>query len=782
MRALRHASTRPWRRTEFLRTVSLLGGLALLVIAVVSAVHAARQSARTDLDAALAVEATSQAGELAEYFDRARSLNLLLAQDSAFRRFEPGPDAPQDDEAVELGGEAAAALAYLERLYPGRISEACLIDASGTELARVVEEEVAPAAELSTEEASAPFFAPTMALSADRVHQAAPYRSPDTDVMVISNSTPLVTAAGRAWGLVHFEVALDSFRPVSEDARRSGIRSAIVDLPSGEVVLTDGRGASPFGTADPVAVRELVRTAVRGSSQLDDLPAAVAVLPRDPDNVNEWAVVTVATSHANPWQAVLRPATVTMAVAAVLLLGLAGVHLRLSQRQVRRASLSDELTGLPNRRLLGERIAQQLLHARRRGTTLAVLLIDLDRFKEVNDTLGHGYGDVLLKQVADRLRATVRDVDTVARLGGDEFAVLLSDVDGREGALTLARRCLDALQGPFVVDGVRLAVEASLGIALAPHHGRDEQALLRAADVAMYAAKETRGGAVLYDQDLDVNTPTRLALLADLRRALQEGELYLTYQPKVDVAADEVRGVEALVRWAHPTRGLVTPAEFVPVAEGTGLIVPLTVRTLELAIAQARRWLDEQRPLQIAVNLSPRCLLESGFAGTVAEILSRHGVPSGLIRLEITESTIMSDPARALDVLLALRELGVSLSIDDFGTGYSSMAYLKRLPVDELKIDRSFVLEMLQNSGDQVLVRSSIDLGHNLGLAVVAEGVEDEATLSALTGLGCDVVQGFHLARPMSADQVGSWLDGRGRRATPGAPPAPRAATAEVTG
>jgi EAL domain-containing protein (putative c-di-GMP-specific phosphodiesterase class I) len=282
--------------------------------------------------------------------------------------------------------------------------------------------------------------------------------------------------------------------------------------------------------------------------------------------------------------------------------------------------------------------------------------------------------------------------------------------------------------------------------------------VLRAADIAMYEAKVRKSGVVAYEPALDVHTPSRLALLGDLRRALGSDELVLHYQPKVDLDTGLVRSAEALVRWQHPERGLLPPGEFIDAAEGTGLILPLTLHTLELAAAQARAWYDAGSEIQVAVNLSPRCLLEVDLPEAVQEILVRHGLPPRLLRLEITESTVMTDPGRALGILTALQQSGVALSLDDFGTGYSSMSYLKRLPVDELKIDRSFVTDMLAAGSDSVLVRSSIDLGHNLGLVVVAEGVEDQGTMVALSALGCDVVQGYHLARPMPPDALTRWL------------------------
>src|SRR5680860_148701 len=291
--------------------------------------------------------------------------------------------------------------------------------------------------------------------------------------------------------------------------------------------------------------------------------------------------------------------------------------------------------------------------------------------------------------------------------------------------------------------------------------------LLRAADVAMYEAKEAKCGVSVYDPERDGNTPTRLALLGDLRRALQVGELFMLFQPKLHLSTDSIHSVEALVRWQHPTRGILTPDDFIPVAESTGLIMPLTMQTLDLAIAQARLWLDQNQPIQVAVNLSARCLMDPGFPASVQGVLHRHEIPAGLLRLEVTESAIMADPAHALAILTELQLSGISISIDDFGTGYSSMSYLKRLPVDELRIDRSFITHMLANGNgngsgnDGVLVRSSIDLGHNLGMSVVAEGVEDARTLETLKALGCDVIQGYHLGRPMSAAALGEFLGGR---------------------
>jgi diguanylate cyclase (GGDEF)-like protein len=435
-------------------------------------------------------------------------------------------------------------------------------------------------------------------------------------------------------------------------------------------------------------------------------------------------------------------------------------ELRSSAERDRHQATHDALTGLPNWALLRDRLEQGLAAATRSDGEVALLLIDLDRFKEINDSLGHTYGDKLLVQVGPRLQSVLRDGDTVARLGGDEFAVLLPSVDGVAEAQAVAERLREALHRPFDVEGVALDVEASIGIVLSPWHGTDTEVLLRNADIAMYAAKELKSGAVVFTPEDHVTAPWRLTLLGDLRRALEgDEELYLNYQPKYTLDGERIEGVEALLRWQHPAQGLIPPGEFIPVAEGTGIILRLTERVLGLALAQMRVWLDAGHGVPVAVNLSTRCLLDAGLPDMVQRLLAEHGVPANLLRLEVTESAVMGDAARCMEVLQRLHDLGLKLSIDDFGTGYSSMAYLRRLPVDELKIDRSFVLGMTTTSQDAVLVRTAIDLGHNLGLTVVAEGVEGAEHVQALRALGCDIAQGFHYARPMMGEALGELLD-----------------------
>jgi diguanylate cyclase (GGDEF)-like protein len=463
-------------------------------------------------------------------------------------------------------------------------------------------------------------------------------------------------------------------------------------------------------------------------------------------------------------QALVPAALVAGAAGIAALAGFLLVLVSYQRRLVRQAAASshqalhDALTGLPNRELFADRLGQALRAADRELQPAALLLLDLDRFKDVNDTLGHHHGDQLLREVGARLKGTLRQVDTVARLGGDEFAVLVPGATA-EGAAAVAEKARAALHQPLTIDGVMLDLDASIGIAVYPDHGNDAAELLQHADVAMYAAKQAHAGFMVYDPGVDQHSPRRLALLGGLRRALERDELLLHYQPKADVQTGRVLGAEALVRWQHPDHGLLGPNEFIPLAERTGLIHPLTRWVLDAALRQAATWQRAGHELSVAVNVSTRCLLDPGFPDEVAERLRAWEVPAGSLVLEVTESAVMADPARALDVLGRLHAMGVRLALDDFGTGYSSMAYLKALPVDELKVDRSFVGEMVDSPSDTMIVRSTIDLGHNLGLRVVAEGVESQDAWRKLEALGCDTAQGYYLGRPMPAADLEHWLE-----------------------
>jgi len=383
--------------------------------------------------------------------------------------------------------------------------------------------------------------------------------------------------------------------------------------------------------------------------------------------------------------------------------------------------------------------------------------MDLDRFKEVNDTLGHHSGDQLLRAAAGRIRRAVRESDVVARVGGDEFAVVLPGAS-RAMAGEVADRIRETLEEEFTVSGATVDIDASIGIAIHPDHATDVDTLLQRADLAMYKAKDTHIGHTFYSEELDQGHPSQLSMVGELRRAIEREELVLHYQPKASLGNGAITHVEALVRWQRPEHGMVPPDEFIPLAEHTGLIKQLSAYVLDVALRQLRAWLDLGLDLGVAVNLSARNLLEPDLPDQIAELLLRRGVEASRLVLEITESTIMADPARALSVLSRLSEMGIRLSIDDFGVGYSSLSYLKRLPVDELKIDRSFVAHMDSDEDDAFIVRSTIDLGRNLGLSVVAEGVETEAVWDELGELGCDYAQGWYLGRPMPAADLVDWL------------------------
>ena len=428
------------------------------------------------------------------------------------------------------------------------------------------------------------------------------------------------------------------------------------------------------------------------------------------------------------------------------------------QKLLEYLALHDSLTGLPNRALLFDRLEHSISLAERQGQPLGLLLLDLDRFKEINDTLGHAVGDTLLAEVGQALRDPLRATDTIARLGGDEFAVLLPSVTGPEQAVEIAGRVALALQRPFKVEGFSLDVSVSVGIAMYPEHGTDANQLMRSADVAMYMAKGNKEGCAMYDASADSNSIRSLAMGSELRRAMEDGQLVVNYQPQIDITLRRLVGAEALVRWQHPRYGLIPPDEFINLAEQTGLIRQLTRWMVGKSVRQMALWKKEELEIGMSLNLSARNLSEEDLAETISKVLKNHEIEAQLLTLEITESAIMGNPDRVLESIRQLSEIGVRLAIDDFGSGYSSLAYLKNLPVDELKIDKSFVINMVEDSDDAIIVRSTIDLAHNLGLFVVAEGVEGEPHLRVLETFGCDVAQGYHIARPMAANQFMDWV------------------------
>ncbi|HET6507540.1 MAG TPA: EAL domain-containing protein [Baekduia sp.] len=412
---------------------------------------------------------------------------------------------------------------------------------------------------------------------------------------------------------------------------------------------------------------------------------------------------------------------------------------------------TDELTGLANRRALTWHLERVV----RGGERASLLLLDLDHFKELNDTLGHAAGDELLRRIGPRLRAVLGPSDVLARLGGDEFGIIVAGTPGEpRRALMVAHELLNMLEEPFDLRGIALRVDGSIGVAHHPEHATDASGLLQRADIAMYLAKERRSGVEVYDAGRDHHTPDQLALAGQLRGAIAAGELVVVHQPKVDLATGAVTSTEALVRWRHPTEGLLAPAAFLPLAEQTNAMGPLALQVLELALADVAAWRARGEAVEVAVNLATANLLDVELPGIVRAALERHGVPASALRFEVTETSVLADAERCVSVLEGLRDLGVGLSLDDFGTGHASLSRLATLPVDELKIDRSFVSDVAVNAAHRAIARTIVDLGRSLGLRVVAEGIEDAECLAVVRALGCDVAQGFGLGRPMPAAEV----------------------------
>jgi diguanylate cyclase (GGDEF)-like protein len=461
---------------------------------------------------------------------------------------------------------------------------------------------------------------------------------------------------------------------------------------------------------------------------------------------------------------VVQTGTVGIALTALVLLVfqyLIGELLKSKQRgeELHRVATTDDLTGLANRERFRARLDERIATAKGGNENFGVMLCDLDRFKEINDTLGHHFGDELLRDLGPRLAEAIGPEGLVARLGGDEFAVLPGESTADPDALeAIARRLTACVQQPVGVDEMLLEVGVSIGIARFPRDGEDPHSLLRSADVAMYAAKEAHAGCKVYAAALDRHSVRRLSVLSDFRRALDADEIVPFYQPIMQMDGNRVHGAEALVRWQHPELGLLPPSDFMPIVEQTGLIGPMTRHVLERAVAQCAAWRQAGQDLTVSVNLSVRNLLDPELASLISDLLSIYRLTPSALDLEITESMLMSDPDRSLVTLTRLSQLGVGLSVDDYGTGYSSLANLRRLPIDELKIDRSFVSPMLSDESDLIIVRSTINLGHDLGLTVVAEGVEDEATLHRLEGLGCDLAQGYHFSKPLPAEAFNKWI------------------------
>jgi diguanylate cyclase (GGDEF)-like protein len=536
------------------------------------------------------------------------------------------------------------------------------------------------------------------------------------------------------------------------------------DLDRLGVAVRDGRPTAALvtqaDTHDPAKGSGLDRHMLAGLQTVLDVYVPVLTVQGDPTpyGVAEIALDYTSTEEATAGAVRTVALVVGVGLLVVWLLLFRTVHnasrrLRSSAAENARLANLDPLTGLPNRRLLAERLEQAADDALAHGHHVGLLLLDVDRFKEINDSLGHDRGDQLLIQVADRLREIVRGTDTVARLGGDEFAVLLKTVRSVEDAALFSERVLGVFAQPYDVDGLMLHVETSIGLALLPDHADDVQNLMKRADVAMYIAKAGRRGMSIYEADGDSNSPARLILLGDLRRALDDrDQLSVHYQPKLDLNTGGIVGLEALLRWNHPVRGMIPPGEFIPLAEQTGLVHLLTRRVLEMVLEQIRSWRTDGWEIQVAVNLSALNLAEPDLDSHIAELLARYDVPARLLEFEITESAIVQDPERAAATLSRIAAMGSTIALDDFGIGNTSISQLRDLPIDTLKIDRSFILDM--SRGNEVLVKVVTELAHEFQMVAVAEGVEEADVADRLRAIGCDLAQGYLYARPVPADQL----------------------------
>jgi diguanylate cyclase (GGDEF)-like protein len=561
---------------------------------------------------------------------------------------------------------------------------------------------------------------------------------------------------------------------LSEGGLSKRIRGVVVRNAAGRVVYSSNRRLIGETLPATIQTKAALEGHVGSGTQRDEegnkVVATVAPL-RAPGDAAPTGVAEILTDYRPVQDAVGADSRRTITILAAGLVALwvllfavttaASRRLRKQAADREQQALSDALTGLPNRTMFNDIVQKTILGAQRKKKLVAVMLMDLDRFKEVNDTLGHHNGDLLLQRVSQRLQGVLRDGEMIARLGGDEFGILIPEIGDRQACALVAKRLLKTLEEPVVVGGLALQCEGSIGIAIYPEHGKQVETITRAADVAMYVTKESRSGYEFYDAALHEHRHDagRLALIGELRRAMDEAELNLYYQPKVDLQSGKVRGVEALARWNHPERGLLSPDEFIPLAERSNLLRPMTIYLLDTALRQCNAWRARGLDVSVAVNLSMQNLLDLRLPNDIARLLTSWRLPPGSLELEITESTIMADHRRAMSILSRLNNMGVTLTIDDFGTGYSSLAYLQELPVTTVKIDKSFVMTMDRDPGNATIVKSTIDLGHNLGLKVVAEGVETEKIYGSLAAMGCDYAQGFFLSKPLSTQKMTVWLD-----------------------
>ena len=562
-----------------------------------------------------------------------------------------------------------------------------------------------------------------------------------------------ITVSGETYGQVELGISLSSLHKTMVDAKKNALAIAVIEIVIVIVVslllgtyLTRGLTSLNQGVKQISKGNLGYTIKVAGSDELANTANAFNQMSQklyDSDNKRKKAEKEITQLNKELEQRV-----------KIRTEELAGLNKKLEHQ-----TLHDSLTKLANRTLFQDRVQYTIATAKRNNKKLAIVMLDLNGFKEINDSMGHQTGDLVLQKVALIMRNAIRDSDTLARLGGDEFCILLPDIDSESEAIEAACRFAKTIEAPFSIADQSLHVGASLGLAFYPDHGEDIETLLQASDVAMYEAKQSGHTYVVYHKEMGIRNKDHLSLRNDLKLAIEKDELVLHYQPKIDFNTDEVCGVEALLRWQHPTRGLLFPDSFIPLAEKSGLIRPLTEWVIKHTLRQWSDWRHASIDLMVSINISVNNLHDPELIRLIESSIKQYPDIENWLELEITESALMSDPVVAIETVRRLSALGIKVAIDDFGTGYSSMSYLKKLLVAKIKIDKSFVMGMESNNNDAVIVRSTIELGHNLGLEVIAEGVESRGSMSSLKKMGCDAIQGYYLSRPITADEFTHWFE-----------------------
>ena len=760
--------------------VALLGIVQIGVFALVNT--ATSNAARTKIDDELTVGEKVFASDLKQNADRLAQAATVLASDFAFREAIATGDGATVDSALENhGARVKAAVVLFVDLQGMVVDDTLRVGAAPRRfefqslIAQAKSAGQAAAIETLDQRVLQLVAVPVQApLSIGWIVIGFPVDQPlATQLRNLTGlQVSFVTEQDGRWNILASTLSTDQSQTLTArlPSYRQALLTRVISMPQQHQLRVVPLGES--GSQHFVAVLQRPIDDAMGSFRM--LTAKLVVLGLFSLALSITGSVLIAVGITRPIDALLQAVkrmrggdySIPIAIhrgdeIGILAHGLDHMRAGIAEREQRILKLAyeDSLTQLPNRSQFSERLQREIVSAGEQHRMLAIFVMDLDRFKYVNDTLGHSVGDHVLREVAVRLRNLLPEDDCVARLGGDEFAVLVPTGD-EERVVSLAKSIILALEQPIDFAGQPLDVGASIGIALYPSHALDAQTLVRNADIAMYVAKRNRSGYTLYDPHYDTTQQQHLSLLGELRRAVEQGELRLYYQPKVTLSSAGVHAAEALIRWVHPVRGMVPPGLFIPFAEHTGYIKILTRWVLSEAIRQCGVWMRQHMDIEISVNLSARDLMTRDLPELISALLTEHGVPPHMICLEITESGFMEDPAHAQRVLDRLSAIGLRLSIDDYGTGYSSLSYIMKLPVNELKIDRAFVSNMSEDADMMTIVRSTIELGHSLGLKVVAEGIEDPKGYALLRSLGCDFAQGYYISPPMPAEALPGWLNG----------------------